>query len=124
MTLTRRRASVRRSGTQDSSIPTAPPLYPPHCVRHFFASGALGHGIPVHEVSRWLGHRSIKTTADIYGTSSPPPGNAAGRSCRQCSGPHPPDGRHQLAAGSNSIVAMAVGSTGNKGAPLPCEAAP
>ncbi|MEV3856970.1 tyrosine-type recombinase/integrase [Streptomyces sp. NPDC050095] len=42
-------------------------MYTPHSLRHFFASTALGHGIPVHEVSRWLGHRSIKTTVDIYG---------------------------------------------------------
>ncbi|MFF0969991.1 hypothetical protein ACWDQO_29820 [Streptomyces sp. NPDC003703] len=24
-------------------------------------------GSPIHEVSRWLGHRSIKTTVDVYG---------------------------------------------------------
>ncbi|MFF3466942.1 hypothetical protein [Streptomyces sp. NPDC002619] len=23
--------------------------------------------MPLHEVSRWLGHRSIKTTVDVYG---------------------------------------------------------
>ncbi len=34
---------------------------------HFFASAALAGGIPVHEVSRWLGHKWIKTTVDIYG---------------------------------------------------------
>ncbi|MFD4569205.1 tyrosine-type recombinase/integrase [Streptomyces sp. NPDC058467] len=39
----------------------------PHGLRHFFASTALAHGIPIHEVSRWLGHRSIKTTVDVYG---------------------------------------------------------
>ncbi|MFD8285322.1 tyrosine-type recombinase/integrase [Streptomyces solisilvae] len=43
------------------------PKYTPHCLRHFFASTALAHGIPIHEVSRWLGHRSIKTTVDVYG---------------------------------------------------------
>ncbi len=32
-----------------------------------FASTALSHGVPIHEVSRWLGHRSVKTTIDIYG---------------------------------------------------------
>ncbi|MCZ0975919.1 tyrosine-type recombinase/integrase [Streptomyces albulus] len=36
-------------------------------LRHFFASTALAHGIPIHEVSRWLGHKSIKTTVDVYG---------------------------------------------------------
>ncbi|MGW2539642.1 tyrosine-type recombinase/integrase [Kitasatospora sp. NPDC001574] len=43
------------------------PLYTPHNLRHFFASTALANGIPIHEVSRWLGHKSIKTTVDIYG---------------------------------------------------------
>ncbi|MFJ9522543.1 tyrosine-type recombinase/integrase [Kitasatospora sp. NPDC101801] len=41
--------------------------YTPHSLRHFFASTALAGGVPILEVSRWLGHRSIKTTADIYG---------------------------------------------------------
>lgn len=43
------------------------PKYTPHDLRHFFASTALAAGIPILEVSRWLGHKSIKTTADIYG---------------------------------------------------------
>jgi len=43
------------------------PKYRPHSLRHFFASTALAAGIPIHEVSRWLGHKSIKTTVDIYG---------------------------------------------------------
>jgi integrase len=43
------------------------PKYTPHCLRHFFASTALANGIPIHEVSRWLGHKSIKTTVDTYG---------------------------------------------------------
>jgi integrase len=43
------------------------PKYTPHGLRHFFASTALARGIPIHEVSRWLGHRKINTTVDIYG---------------------------------------------------------
>ncbi|MFF4528145.1 tyrosine-type recombinase/integrase [Streptomyces sp. NPDC001407] len=43
------------------------PKYTPHALRHFFASTALAAGIPIHEVSRWLGHKSIKTTVDLYG---------------------------------------------------------
>jgi integrase len=27
----------------------------------------LANGVPIREVSRWLGHKSIKTTVDIYG---------------------------------------------------------
>ncbi|MBP2063787.1 tyrosine-type recombinase/integrase [Streptomyces iranensis] len=41
--------------------------YTPHSLRHFFASTALANGVPIHEVSRWLDHKSIKTTVDIYG---------------------------------------------------------
>lgn len=41
--------------------------YTPRTLRDFFASTALANGIPIHEVSRWLGHRSIKVTVDIYG---------------------------------------------------------
>ncbi|GAA0945905.1 tyrosine-type recombinase/integrase [Actinocorallia libanotica] len=41
--------------------------YTPHSLRHFYASTALAGGVPLLEVSRWLGHRSIKVTADTYG---------------------------------------------------------
>ncbi|MFD1044654.1 tyrosine-type recombinase/integrase [Kibdelosporangium lantanae] len=39
----------------------------PHDLRHFFASTALAGGASLLEVSRWLGHTSIKITADTYG---------------------------------------------------------
>lgn len=38
-----------------------------HDLRHTFASTALAEGVPVSEVSRWLGHESITTTVDLYG---------------------------------------------------------
>jgi site-specific recombinase XerD len=44
-----------------------PPEFIPHALRHCFASTALAHGIPITEVSRWLGHRSIEVTHQIYG---------------------------------------------------------
>ncbi|MFC8988232.1 tyrosine-type recombinase/integrase [Streptomyces sp. NPDC057115] len=47
--------------------PDGKPKYTPHSLRHFFASTALANGVPIHEVSRWLGHRNIKTTVDTYG---------------------------------------------------------
>ena len=37
-----------------------------HDLRHTFASTALAEGVPISEVSRWLGHRSITTTVDLY----------------------------------------------------------
>jgi integrase len=47
-----------------------------HDIRHTFAGTALAEGVPISEVSRWLGHRSIKTTADLYGNLVP---EASGR---------------------------------------------
>ncbi|MFG6191317.1 tyrosine-type recombinase/integrase [Nonomuraea sp. JJY05] len=38
-----------------------------HDLRHTFASTALASGIPISEVSKWLGHESITTTVDLYG---------------------------------------------------------
>ena len=47
-----------------------------HDLRHTFASTALASGVPISEVSRWLGHRSITTTVDLYGHLVP---EASGR---------------------------------------------
>jgi integrase len=44
-----------------------PPEFIPHTLRHCFASISLAHGIPITEVSRWLGHKSIEVTHQIYG---------------------------------------------------------
>jgi integrase len=38
----------------------------PHDLRHVFASVALASGVPVPDVSRWLGHRSIEVTYRTY----------------------------------------------------------
>jgi integrase len=38
-----------------------------HDLRHTFASTALAEGVPISEVSRWLSHKSITTTVDLYG---------------------------------------------------------
>ncbi|MFI6458732.1 tyrosine-type recombinase/integrase [Streptosporangium amethystogenes] len=37
-----------------------------HDLRHTFASTALAEGVPISEVSRWLGHESITTTVALY----------------------------------------------------------
>lgn len=37
-----------------------------HDLRHVFASVALSEGVPVTDVSRWLGHRSIEITYQTY----------------------------------------------------------
>lgn len=43
------------------------PQFIPHSLRHCYASTALAQGIPITEVSRWLGHKSIEVTHQIYG---------------------------------------------------------
>ena len=44
-----------------------PPEFIAHTLRHCYASTALAQGIPITEVSRWLGHKSIEVTHQIYG---------------------------------------------------------
>jgi len=62
---------VRRSYQEDFQRAAAkaglPPEFIPHSLRHFYASTALAEGIPITEVSRWLGHKSIEVTHHIYG---------------------------------------------------------
>ena len=62
---------VRRSYQEDFQRSAAraglPPEFIPHSLRHFYASTALAEGIPITEVSRWLGHKSIEVTHQIYG---------------------------------------------------------
>ncbi|MFB7630585.1 tyrosine-type recombinase/integrase [Streptomyces sp. NPDC056149] len=65
------------------------PRYTPHTLRHFFASTALAHGVPLHEVSRWLGHTSIKTTADSYGHLVPTVWERCRQALEQALGPVP-----------------------------------
>ncbi|SDK87493.1 Phage integrase family protein [Nonomuraea maritima] len=38
-----------------------------HDLRHTFASTTLAEGVPISELSRWRGHKSITTTVDLYG---------------------------------------------------------
>jgi integrase len=62
---------VRRSYQEDFQRAAAraglPPEFIPHSLRHLYASVALAEGIPITEVSRWLGHKSIEVTYQIYG---------------------------------------------------------
>jgi integrase len=61
------------SGTETAGLPDT---FTAHDLRHTFASVALHNGIPITEVSRWLGHRDINTTHKIYGHMVP---SAVGR---------------------------------------------
>jgi integrase len=62
---------VRRSYQEDFQRAAAkagmPPEFIPHSLRHLYASTALAEGIPITEVSRWLGHKSIEVTHQTYG---------------------------------------------------------
>ena len=42
----------------------------PHLFRHSFSRNALNAGMDIRRVSQMLGHSSIKTTVDVYGTPS------------------------------------------------------
>jgi integrase len=42
-----------------------------HDLRHTSDSIAVAEGVPISEVSRWLGHKSITTTVDLYGHHVP-----------------------------------------------------
>jgi site-specific recombinase XerD len=70
---------TRRTYNEDFERATAkaglPPEFIPHTLRHCFASISLAHDIPITEVSRWLGHKSIEVTHQIC-TSCPAPGTA------------------------------------------------
>lgn len=43
-----------------------PETFTIHDLRHVFASIALSHGIPITDVSKWLGHANVNTTYKIY----------------------------------------------------------
>lgn len=43
----------------------------PHKLRHMFASQCLSAGVPITDVSKWLGHKDINMTYAIYGHLAP-----------------------------------------------------
>lgn len=44
-----------------------PAEFTAHTLRHIFASVSLSNGVPITDVSAWLGHRDINMTYAIYG---------------------------------------------------------
>nr|WP_079064718.1 tyrosine-type recombinase/integrase [Streptomyces olivochromogenes] len=74
------RTSSAGSGRSPSSfrkvVNTLGYEWSPRDLRHWFASTALSNGLPLLDVSRWLGHKSITETADTYGHLTP---DATGR---------------------------------------------
>ncbi|WP_405537100.1 tyrosine-type recombinase/integrase [Streptomyces sp. NBC_00075] len=45
--------------------------FKPHSFRHFYAASLLSQGVPVTEVSAWLGHSSVTFTERYYGDLMP-----------------------------------------------------
>ncbi|MCE4942937.1 tyrosine-type recombinase/integrase [Streptomyces albulus] len=86
------------------------PQYTPDTLRHFFASTALAHEVPLHEVSRWLGHTSIKTTVDIYGHLVPAAWERCRQSLEQALGPTPADAPVAARPAAAHRTAPAAGS--------------
>ena len=58
--------TARESFTRSARKAGLPPEFTPHDLRHVFASVALSRDVPITDVSRWLGHRSVDTTYRIY----------------------------------------------------------
>jgi integrase len=58
--------TVRISFMKAAEIAGLPPEFTPHDLRHCFASVALSRGVPITDVSRWLGHRSVDLTYRTY----------------------------------------------------------
>jgi integrase len=52
-----------RAHRRKAGLPTE---FIPHSLRHCYAP-SLAHGIPINEASRWLGHKGIEVTHQIYG---------------------------------------------------------
>jgi integrase len=48
-------------------VPALPARLTPHWFRHTHATALLLAGVPLHVLSRRLGHRDIQTTANTYG---------------------------------------------------------
>lgn len=61
-----RYSSLRRrfmNAAEEAGIPSG---FTPHSLRHAFASALLGEGVPLGDVSEWLGHRDVNTTFEVY----------------------------------------------------------
>jgi integrase len=58
--------SFRETFSHRAGLIGLPASFTPHDLRHVFASVALANGIPVTDVSRYLGHRSVDLTYRIY----------------------------------------------------------
>lgn len=60
----RRFRDAWQAGAEKAGLPDT---FTPHDLRHTWTSIALARGIPITDVSRWLGHRDINLTYRVYG---------------------------------------------------------
>jgi integrase len=58
--------SFRQSFMRAAKTAGLPESFTPHDLRHVWASVTLARGVPVTDVSRYLGHRSVDLTYRIY----------------------------------------------------------
>ncbi|WP_432096305.1 tyrosine-type recombinase/integrase [Streptomyces sp. bgisy100] len=56
---TRWNKAVEKAGLEDRKLT-------PKSLRHYFASVAIGAGVPLVELAQWMGHASSKTTEQVY----------------------------------------------------------
>ena len=66
------------AATREAGLPLE---FTPHSLRHCFASVALSRGVPITDVSRWLGHRSVDLTYRTYSHFLPDARSIAPESC-------------------------------------------
>lgn len=62
-----RQWKFRRAWNRGAQLAGLPDTFTPHDLRHTYASIALANGVPITDVSRWLGHRDINLTHSVYG---------------------------------------------------------
>jgi integrase len=61
------RTTYNRAWRRAATAAGLPVTFTPHTLRHTYASIALHKGMPITEVSRFLGHKSIEITHQVYG---------------------------------------------------------
>jgi integrase len=58
--------TIRRRFMRAAEAAGIPEDFTPHSLRHAFASVLLGKGVPLGDVSEWLGHKDVNTTYKTY----------------------------------------------------------
>ncbi len=67
----RRPDAWRDQFMREAKLAGLPASFTPHDLRHCYASACLAGGVPITDLSRWLGHRDINLTHRVYGHMVP-----------------------------------------------------